>query len=133
MPVFGIPVDGDETNDKGTKFLEELGYGDQFKDSIVNGCEHKFDRKTNKFCSICGKKSKIKQEAWTYSDLVGEIVEEIEEKTKLDFVYVNNIGWALGINLSAAGNYKSCISEIERSIPILNKYFPNEEPRFFDE
>jgi len=130
VTILGINIDGDPDGvidaNKGKEFLKSLGYKKEFEDHKVNGCEHKFNRKKNQFCSICGKPAIREIEAWDYSDLVGEVAYEVAEKTNLDFLWTPK-GWVLGIKIE--GDYKKCINRILLGIENLRKYFPNENDK----
>jgi len=104
MTILGINVDGGKDSDKGKAFLQSLGYKKEFEEHDANGCEHKFNRKKNKFCSICGKKAIQENAPWDYDDLVGDIAFEVTVKTKLDFEWTPE-GWVLGIKME--GDYKN--------------------------
>ena len=130
MAILGIPIDNGN-DDKGKEFLKSLCYADYFKKHEVNGCEHKFNRAKYKFCGECGAPSKKTEEASCYGDLIGEIAEDVAEITGLYVSYsYDKAGWILGVELQ--GDYKECLRKVDKAIPVLNKYFPNERPEFVD-
>jgi hypothetical protein len=127
--MFGIALDNFPLKTT-LKFLEDLGYTEEFKERTVPGCHHMHDRTLNKFCPQCGEVSFKVEDAWNYNDLIGEVQDEIEAKIKLNCEHLSDVGWVIGVHIHQVIEYEKVLEHINKSIPILHRYFPNKKPSF---